>query len=240
MRELVADADAGDGPARLRGDAALGDPRGRVAALPARGGARLRRRTATPGDLRMSDEPERRERAGGGARTPPAGRQAVVELVRAAPGLARIAVPRAGAAPPARRAPTPTPPRGWSRRVLGEATAELSRRPARTWSVRPRPDRGRPGPRRERALPRGLAREPPRRPEDRDRRTCAAAAPELLDGPPTSGSTTTPTRRTGGSSTTWPPTRPASCSCWREGTAADGRRPQPGCRLVSSELLAPG
>ena len=56
IREFVGGPDAEDGPGRLLRDAAHRDARGRVAALPPRRRARLRRRPDTPGDLRMNDE----------------------------------------------------------------------------------------------------------------------------------------------------------------------------------------
>ena len=107
-------AGAGDGAARILGDAAHGDARGRVAALPARGRARIRRRTATPGDLRMSCR--RRQTRAGGAAADAAGRlgsrrsKSCCRRRPAWPGS-----PRAWPGRGPRRSPTPTSraPRGW-------------------------------------------------------------------------------------------------------------------------------
>ncbi len=81
----------------LRGllrDAALGDARGRVAAAPARRRARIRRRRPAPADIRARmneydrDDPDQ-EREGGGDFSLNGGTPR--DIVRAAPGLARIA-----------------------------------------------------------------------------------------------------------------------------------------------------
>ena len=100
IAEFVADADAGDVPPGLLGAPALGDARGRVAALPARRRARLRRRPATPGDLRMG---RRRHGEPTGPRGSSANRAAGSTLLPAAPGLAG------------------SPPLAWQRRRASDA-----------------------------------------------------------------------------------------------------------------------
>ncbi len=107
-------AGAGDGAARILGDAAHGDARGRVAALPARRRARIRRRTATPGDLRMSFDDEQETRRGSHAGAGPE-RAAGAWKSCCRRRLAWRGSPPTWPGRGPRRSPTPTPraPRGW-------------------------------------------------------------------------------------------------------------------------------